>query len=108
MKRNVRRILNGNAPPKTKCAEDISIAFDNVDVMNAYGYNLRHTEMFYVATVIDEDSSFTLFQSRQVINMIEQYIPEGRNYLLDGTFKVAPVGHYQLLIIYIEFQNDVS
>lgn len=71
MKRNVRRILNGNAPPKTKCAEDISIAFDNVDVMNAYGYNLRHTEMFYVATVIDEDSSFTLFQSRQVINMIE-------------------------------------
>lgn len=108
MKRNIRRILNTNAPSKPKTAGEISIAFEKVELLNTYGHNLRQTEIFYVATVDEADSSFVLFESRQVTKMIEEFIPENRNYLLDGTFDVTPVGHYQLLIIYIEFQNDVS
>lgn len=42
--------------------------------------------------------------------MIKQHIPtDDRRYMMDGTFDVAPLGsYYQLLIIYIEYKNDVG
>lgn len=107
MKRNLRRILNADAPKFVKSAEEVAAAFENSNTMEKYGYNLRHTEVFYIATVINSSNSFSLFGSHEVIKMIEQYIPENRNYLLDGTFDVAPAGYYQLLVIYVEYQNDV-
>lgn len=107
MKRNLRRILNADAPKYVKSAEEIAAAFENSKTFEAFGYNLRHTEIFYIATVINPLNSFSLFGSYEVMKIIQKFIPEKRKYLLDGTFDVSPTGYYQLLVIYIEYQNDV-
>lgn len=113
MQRNLRRILNAGNPKNPKSAESVRASFENEDVMENYGYNLRRSESFYMGTLTEKKKSspcsFSLFGSKEVINMIEEHIkPEERKYLLDGTFDTSPVGFYQLLIIYIEYKNDVS
>lgn len=108
MKRNLRRILNSRFPQNPKSPADVAAAFENEDVFNAYGYNLRQTEIFHITTINEKESSFTLFGSKGIMDMIEEFIPKNRKYLLDGTFDVTPIGYYQLLVIYIEYQNDVS
>lgn len=89
---------------------EISDAFKNEAIYNEYGLNERKSEPFYIETVDKSPSySFTLFASMQVVKMIQHFLPENRRYLMDGTFDVTPLGCYaQLLVIYIEFKNDVS
>lgn len=109
MERNLRRILNGDVPKMPTSTNDISRAFEDAATMDQYGFNLRKTERFYIDTVQNDNHSFTLFASYEIIRMIEKYIPGDRHYLMDGTFDVTPIGPFsQLLIIYIEHQNDVS
>lgn len=93
-----------------KSPKDIIEAFENPETFEKYAFNLRKTKLFYVDTVESGVASFfTIFASYQVIDMIKNHIaPGNRNYLLDGTFKVTPIGgFYQLLIIHIECENDV-
>lgn len=112
MERNLRRICNegnSNISKHPKSFDDISREFENAVIMDQNGLNLRKTERFYVNTVQKNLYSFTLFASREIIKMIEQHVPEKRRYLMDGTFSVRPAGFSeQLLIIYIEYKNDVS
>lgn len=109
MKRNLGRILNPNRPKMPTTSKEISDAFQNEAIYNEYGRNERKTEPFYIGTVDKSSYSFTMFASMDVVKMIEEYIPTDRRYLMDGTFDVTPIGCYsQLLIIYIEFKNDVS
>lgn len=110
MKRNLGRILNPNRPKMPKTSEEISEAFKNEVVYNEYGLNERKTEPFYIGTVDNGPSyAFTMFASMQVVKMIQQFIPDNRKYLMDATFDITPLGCYtQLLVIYIEFKNDVS
>lgn len=110
MKRNLGRILNPNRPKMPKTSSEIAEAFKNEAIYNEYGQNERKTEPFYIETVDKSPSySFTLFASMQVVKMIQQFLPDNRKYLMDGTFDVTPLGSYaQLLIIYVEFKNDVS
>lgn len=110
MKRNLVRILNPNRPKMPKTSNEISDAFKNEAIYNEYGLNEHKTEPFYIDTV-DKNPfySFTVFASMQVVKMIQQFLPDNRKYLMDGTFDVTPLGCYaQLLVIYIEFKNDVS
>lgn len=85
-------------------------AFEHPDIDREFRKNLRGNFDFYINTVkMGQISAYTVFASHQVINTINQHIPIGQqNYLMDGTFKVAPIGFYQLLIIYIQFKNDVG
>lgn len=78
--------------------------------MKKYGLNLRKTKRFYIDTVVKENHFFTVFASKQIINLIKKFIKPGeRNYLTDGTFKIVPITkYYQLLIINIGYKNDVS
>lgn len=74
-----------------------------------YGYNLDGDAKFYIDTVVAPDYAFTVFASKHTINFIEENIdPESRHYLMDATFDGLPPGFYQLLIIAIEYQNDVG
>lgn len=108
LERNARRLKNNKFPKMPRSPHDIIEAFKDPDTRDKYAFNLRKTKRFYMDTVILEDSSyFTIFASYQAIDMIEKHIPENRNYLIDGTFKVATMGFYQLLIIHIEVENDV-
>lgn len=77
--------------------------------MDKYGYNMEHDAKCYIDTVVTPHYAFTVFASKFVIDFIEKNIePSTRNYLMDATFDSLPKGFYQLLIISIEYQNDVS
>lgn len=109
MERNLRRLKNVPYPSMPKTPAEIRNAFKDPLTIVEFGYNLRDTHPFYINTVeINSSSAFTLFASHQVISIIEQNIQD-RNFLMDGTFAVTPMGdYYQLLVIYIEYCNDVS
>lgn len=110
MERNLRRLKNNKYPMNPTTPEDIIEAYQNPTVFQEFGLDLRAKNRFYIDTVVTKknDSSFTLFASFPIVEMIKEHIsPKDRNYLLDGTFSVTPVGYYQLLIIYIEYMNDI-
>lgn len=110
MRKNLERILHPNKPKTPLTSKGILEAFEDDAIYNKYGLNLRKTEPFYFGTVDKSPLySFTVFASMQVVKMIKKYIPENRKYLMDGTFDVTPLGCYsQMLVIYVEFKNDVS
>lgn len=101
-------------PPPAKTPEEILKSFENPDILNRFGFNMRKTERFYFDTIIDKtvmpQISFTLFASIEMINLIKKNIPPAnRRYMIDGTFDITPLGsYYQLLIIHIEYRHDVS
>lgn len=83
--------------------------FQSPDIIEKYGLTLDKSARFYIDTVLSEQYSFTIFASFAILNLVRRNIdPEQRHYLIDGTFKVVPRTFYQLLIVSIEFQNDVS
>lgn len=111
MERNLRRLKNKKYPKRPTTAGEIIDAFQNPSIVQEFGLNLRADNRFYVDTIVTKsNSSFTIFASYPIIEMIKKNIlPNERKYLLDGTFDVTPFGHYyQLLVIYIEYQNDVG
>lgn len=92
-------------------AEDVITAYKDPAIVTEFGYNLRGNNPFYVDTKItDSGSSFTLFASFPIIEMIKKNIAsKDRKYLIDGTFDITPFGSfYQVLVIHIEYKNDVS
>lgn len=92
-----------------KKAVDIIKTFNNKKVFNKLAFNLRGTKRFYIDTVVRGKDFFTVFASHQIIGLIKKFIPrENRGYLLDGTFKIVPLNkYYQLLILHLEYKNDV-
>lgn len=86
--------------------------FEDPDIMNEYGLSMNKQERFYAGSVVRALFAFHIFASFSTINFIKKYIAPGkRNYLLDGTFKIVPTPSKlfsQLLIISIEYKNDVS
>ena len=78
-------------------------------IMEQYGFNLERDGKFYIETVIEDHYAFTVFASKFVIDFIQEQIqPNKRHYLMDGTFDSLPSEYYQLLILSIEYENDVS
>lgn len=111
MKRNLGRYANEKYPANPDSFAAVSDAFKNPNIQNEYGLNMRNNERFYQCTVVNEPIfSFTLFASIETIKMIKEHIPpKDRRYLMDGTFSIRPIGpYYQVLVIYIEYNNDVS
>lgn len=110
MKRTIARRTNKKYPCNAESAEAIANEFKNPKTFSEFGLNLRKTEPFYIGTIeLPSKYSFTVFASKQVMSLIDKHIPEDRKYMMDGTFDVTPLGcYYQLLVIHIEYQNDVS
>lgn len=77
--------------------------------MKEYGHTLDGDSKFYLGTEITEDYKFTIFYSEFVMNFIKENISIGsRRYMMDATFDSLPDGYYQLLIIAVEYRNNVS
>lgn len=110
MARNLRRYTNKKYPSKPTTTREIKMAYNSFETMQQFGLNLRKTHRFYIDTVENGGSEFTVFASYEMMNMVEEHIPpESRRYMVDGTFDVVPISHfYQLLVIAIEYKNDVS
>lgn len=52
----------------------------------------------------------TFLVSETIIDLIKKNIdPDRRKYMLDGTFKIVPIGVFkQLLILYVEYHDAVG
>lgn len=113
MERNLCRIKNKKFPKQPKTAAEIQSLFCEEGIIKEFGYNLSNTERFYMNTVdVPGKYAFTIFGSIDSINIVKEKInPYNRKFLMDGTFKVTPHPYgssSQLLIIFIEYENDVS
>lgn len=109
MKRNMSRVKNSQYPKNPKTCEELKAIFTEAEIFNKYGYNLDTTEALYIDTIVSDEYGFCLFGSQSMINIVRLHIEaKNRKYLIDGTFSCAPKLFYQLLIISIEFNNDVS
>lgn len=110
MARNIRRYTNTKYPAMPKDTTEIKLAYRQKATMREFGLNLRNTSQFYVDTAEVDGNEFTLFASYDMIDMVEEHIPpELRRYMIDGTFDVVPIRYFhQLLVIAIEYKNDVS
>lgn len=82
--------------------------FTAPEILQKYGFTYDHDAPLYVDTVVTPDYAFTIFKSQFVIDQIEEHIqPAERKYLMDGTFDRIPKEYYQLVIISVEYKNDV-
>lgn len=107
MQRNLRRIRNVAMPKAPTTPQQIIEDFAKANIMQEFGMTQNGTD-FYRTTQIEQQFSYCIFASKNIIDEIEK-IPEGRrNFYMDGTFKVVPFGDFnQLLIIYTEFFQKV-
>lgn len=108
IKQRLIRKKNKKYPKRPKNHEEARKILKSPEIAKEFGFTLDNNSEFYADTVITPDHSFHVFKSHTTVKFIEEHIPpKQRNYLLDGTFSVVPKQFRQLLIICIEFMNDV-
>lgn len=110
LKKTLNRLKSKKYPARPKTIEESGIMFStNPTISTDYGQTQDKHSNFYVDTIVEKDYAFQIFASFAVINFIKTYIDPGKRfYAMDGTFKVIPRTFSQLLIITVEFQNNVS
>lgn len=109
MKKTLERKKNPRHPKRPSSLAEFRNEILKPDLMSQYGYTSDGDFRFYIDTVLNKDYEFTVFGSQYTIEFIQKNIPpESRRYIMDGTFDKIPKYFYQLLIIAVEYQNDVS
>lgn len=112
VERHLYRLRDKQYPDRPETHAEIQKMFQKPEIIDEYGYTMNRSERFYVGSVIRTLFAFHVFASFSTINFIKKHISaDKRNYLLDGTFKIVPTPSKlfsQLLIICIEYNNDVS
>lgn len=114
MSRNLHKIRSKCLPPCPKDISQIVDAFQTEYVRNNYGLTIRNQAalqtMFFHRAFEGDDFAYCMFISQDIVKAIKQHIAvENRQYYLDGTFGVVPMGIFkQLLIIHINFMGQVS
>lgn len=84
-------------------------ALEKPEISSNFRLTLEKNNDLYVGSVVKENHSFIVFASHRIIEISKEFIPlKSRKYLIDGTFKIVPHKFYQLLVIPIEYKNDVS
>lgn len=109
--RHLYRIRDKKKYPKRPSTdEELKAAFANKDTFEEYGLTLDGKRSFYAGSKVKEGRyAFHVFASLGIIDLVKKHIPPNkRKYLVDGTFKIVPRRFRQLLIIAIEYNNDVS
>lgn len=82
---------------------------ENPENMEKYGMTLTKKNPFYISSIVNKKLAFFVFASLSTIEFIKKHIEVGKRfYLTDGTFQIAPRKFCQVLIISIEYKNDVS
>lgn len=113
MERNLYRCKSLAMPSSPKTARELELLFQNTDTLRTYGFSQFEDGgtplQFYRSTYVCDDFSYCIFASESVIRNIAANISvERRNYLMDATFKVCPMGEFtQFLIIHVEYMETV-
>lgn len=109
IERQLYRLRDKEHPPIPETNEEIQTTLRKPVIFEEYGKAFgKNNPHFYLGSDINENYAFHVFVSFDCVNMTEKYItPEHRNYSMDGTFNITPSKFQQLLIISIEYKNDV-
>lgn len=99
-------------PNSPTTAEEVRAAFENSGVQELYS-KTKHVDSeyyFYKDSYACDNFAYSYFASDHVIANIVANIPVGdREFLMDATFKITPLGSfYQLLIIYVGYCGQVK
>lgn len=79
------------------------------NILEEFGRTLDKTKQLYFGSVVRPAYTFHVFASEQIMSNIERHMSNTKkNYLIDGTFRIVPRLFYQLLVITVEYKNDVS
>lgn len=109
IQRQLFRLRDKQYHERPKTDKELQKAFRNPQIFKEYGKTLNEKFDFYMGSKVNKNYSFHVFASLTTIDLIKKHIGIGeRNYLMDATFKIVPAKHQQLLIISIEYKNDVS
>lgn len=109
MGRTLNRIKNKKYPAIPRTLGKMREVLNQKENLSKYGNTSDQKNKFYINTINSSAHTFMIFASFKTIEMIKRYIQPGqRRYLFDGTFKIRPKLFYQLLIITIEYKNDVN
>lgn len=109
MKRNLARYKNNPYVFNAKSCEEVRDLFLKPEIMDKYGCTLDGQSQFYIDTVLNTNFAFTIFGSKLVMDLIKENIkPCERKFLVDGTFDCMPKYYHQLLIIAVEYKQNVS
>lgn len=108
LKKQLSRRKNKTYPKRSKNHAEIRDTLEDPKISLEFGQTADKYGKFYIGSVVKEEHAFHLFASPSVINLIENHmINQPRHYLIDGTFSVVPKEFAQLLVISIEYKNDV-
>lgn len=111
MERNLRRYKGTAFPSSPLNAKSVLEVFQQESVNKHFGMSQHEIpHQFYKGTEIAANFENTFFASDNIIELIKKNIPSSkRNYLMDATFKIVPIGSFrQILIIYIEYIGKVG
>lgn len=110
IKRQLYRTRDKQYPKRPATDEEMEKAFATEAIFEEYGRTLDKRRPFYAGSVIKKNCyAFHVFASFGIIDLIKKHIPPSkRKYLVNGTFKIVPRRFRQLLIIAVEYENNVS
>lgn len=104
----LNRLKNKEYPELPKACKEIAEVLEKPEVIEQFDKTLTKKNRLYVDSEVNDTYSFHIFMSHSTIEFIKEHINVGeRFYLMDGTFKVVPRKLSQLLIISIEYKNEV-
>lgn len=109
VERTLYRLRDKSRPKNPKTNEEFQEAMKDPKIAEDYGFSMNKQHRFYMGSVVKKLFAFHVFASLAVISMIRDKIaPIDRKYLIDGTFKIVPRQFSQLLIISIQYKDNVS
>lgn len=115
MVRQLHKIRANTLPSSPKNIAEVLKVYKTPYVIENYGLTLRDDAnvrtMFFNHAYENDDFAYCVFASLDIVTAIKTNIQnvKDRQFFIDGTFKVCPIGIFnQLLIVHINFMGQVS
>lgn len=107
VQRTLERLASPTFLKSPKTPLEVIEAFQIESIWANYGLS-RHKKQprpFFKACISEPEFAYCIFASEAIMQGINDNISAGqRRYLIDGTFKVVPLGCFnQLIVIYIQY-----
>lgn len=110
LKRTLERLSSRTFLKSPQTPLEVIESFQTEFIWKNYGLSRdkKHPRPFFKACISEAEFSYCIFASEAIMEGITENINVGqRRYLIDGTFKVVPVGCFkQLLVIYIQYLDE--